>query len=163
MADVFGVDFKPESKTETVRAYATEHVRFSHANVSRGINKYQDCSKREDVSAKMKTKDINKFYELQEELGSGAAGSVWAAKDKRTDETVALKFIEKEQAMSEEERFKLKNECGILVTLDHPNVTHFYGIVEEPTRYCIATEFCSGGTVMDLVLERDYLPEEDAR
>jgi serine/threonine protein kinase len=65
--------------------------------------------------------------------------------------------------MDEEDMFKLKNECGILVTLDHPNITHFYGICEEPTKFCIATEFCAGGTVLDFVLEKDYLVEEHAR
>jgi serine/threonine protein kinase len=110
----------------------------------------------------MRSNSINKYYSLIEELGSGSYGSVWKAKDKRTGGLVAIKFVERDEVMAEDQYVKFQNEVGLLTHLDHPNIQRVYGIVEEPTRYCMVMELCSGGSLMDLIDEVEFFPENMA-
>src|SRR5205807_8581082 len=66
-------------------------------------------------------------YELIKRLGQGAFGSVWLARNKQTQEEVALKLlrlpddVQSEQAhLKERERFM--REVQIALILDHPHV-----------------------------------------
>jgi serine/threonine protein kinase len=110
----------------------------------------------------MKANSVKKYYMMIKKLGEGSFGEVWKAKDRRTNRIVALKFINRNELMSSEEYLKFQNEAGILIHLDHPNVQHIYGIVEEPTRYCLSTSYYEGGTLMDLIDELECFPEKMA-
>ncbi|MCA9700226.1 MAG: protein kinase, partial [Myxococcales bacterium] len=59
-------------------------------------------------------------YELQERLGSGAMGVVYAAHDRKLDRQVAIKRIRAE--LGGDRRRLLEREAQAMARLSHPNV-----------------------------------------
>ena len=62
--------------------------------------------------------------------------------------------------LTDYEQSKMRQELNLLTSLDHPNVMYFRGMVEERTRYCLVSEFCKGGSVLDLLEEYEYIEED---
>lgn len=87
----------------------------------------------------------NKFgvglYELQfkERIGSGAAGTTYAAEYK--GKKVAVKVAGSNEISLE----GWEAEVVVLGYLGHPNVVNFLGAVMEPPTHCLVMEFCEGG------------------
>jgi serine/threonine protein kinase len=61
-------------------------------------------------------------YELLEEIGSGAMGMIYAARQKGVDRTVALKTIKGDVEKNHENIEKFLYEAQITGDLDHPNI-----------------------------------------
>lgn len=68
---------------------------------------------------------------------------------------VAIKSIAK--VTLKENLNMLKRELGILRTLDHPNVTRFYETYEDVRYVHFVMEYCSGGDLLDNILEKSIL------
>ena len=68
---------------------------------------------------------------------------------------VAIKSIAK--VTLKENLNMLKRELGILRTLDHPNVTRFYETYEDVRYVHFVMEYCSGGDMLDNILEKSIL------
>lgn len=51
----------------------------------------------------------------------------------------------------------LVQEAALLASMRHPNVVNFFGICREPP--CIITEFCSGGSLAEVLAEARRNPE----
>jgi serine/threonine protein kinase len=78
-------------------------------------------------------------YELVEQLGRGAMGSVYSARDPLLAREVALKILHKNAGNLDEAR--------ALARLAHPNVVAVYDVGEEDGRVWIAMERASGETL----------------
>lgn len=61
-------------------------------------------------------------YELLEEIGSGAMGTIYAARQKGVERTVALKTIKEDVDQNRENVEKFLYEAQITGDLDHPNI-----------------------------------------
>ncbi len=81
-------------------------------------------------------------YELQGELGRGAAGAVYRARDPRTGQEVALKLLA--AANDERSRRRFELEARALVRLRHPNVAAMLDAGEEAGRPWLALELVRG-------------------
>lgn len=68
-------------------------------------------------------------YELEAELGKGAQGTVFAARDAAGRE-VAIK-VRLTPFLTQEEWTRLEREAATLQELDHPNVVRFYELCED--------------------------------
>ena len=53
-------------------------------------------------------------------------------------------------------------EIDILKTMDHPNIVRLFEVYQDPKRYFIVTEHCSGGELFDQIIKRPYYSERDA-
>jgi tetratricopeptide (TPR) repeat protein/tRNA A-37 threonylcarbamoyl transferase component Bud32 len=88
-------------------------------------------------------------YVLEESIGSGAMGSVWAARDPELDRRIALKVLHREVQDSPESRgrARLLREAQALARLSHPNVivVHDFGTVGD--QFFIAMELVEGVTL----------------
>ncbi len=96
-------------------------------------------------------------YAITAELGAGAMGRVYLARDERTDRRVALKFIAPEAAASPEARARLLREAAAAARLSHPNIVALHAI-EETDRDLFLVEELVEGESLAKRLERGPLP-----
>jgi predicted Ser/Thr protein kinase len=102
-------------------------------------------------------------YEIIEELGRGAMGVVYKAKDPTIGRTVALKTLRLDvhglDAAEMVRRFQ--NEARAAGVLSHPNIVTIYDAGECDGIFYIAMEFIQGTTLHELLAEQHILPTED--
>lgn len=96
--------------------------------------------------------DPNEMWEIVGELGDGAFGKVYKAKNKETGALAAAKVIE---TKSEEELEDYIVEIEILATCDHPYIVKLLGAFYHDGKLWIMIEFCPGGAVDAIMLELD--------
>src|SRR5512134_1177673 len=99
-------------------------------------------------------------YELLGELGRGAMGVVYRARDPIIDRVVALKTIDSgrsgEAAASFTERFF--QEARSAGRLNHPNIVTIYDAGDAGGQAYIAMEFLEGTGLREMLDERAPLP-----
>ena len=90
-------------------------------------------------------------FELGPRIGRGSAGDVHTARDKLTDDIVAVKLVDLEEAEDEVE--DIQREISYLMQCSSPFVTKYLGCWLDPgsTRLAIAMEYMAGGSVADLI------------
>ncbi|EHB06789.1 Serine/threonine-protein kinase 10, partial [Heterocephalus glaber] len=96
--------------------------------------------------------DPNEVWEIMGELGDGAFGKVYKAKNKETGALAAAKVIE---TKSEDELEDYIVEIEILATCDHPYIVKLLGAYYHDGKLWIMIEFCPGGAVDAIMLELD--------
>ncbi|XP_074866054.1 serine/threonine-protein kinase 10 isoform X3 [Carettochelys insculpta] len=96
--------------------------------------------------------DPNEVWEIVGELGDGAFGKVYKAKNKETGALAAAKVIE---TKSEEELEDYMVEIEILASCDHPYIVKLLGAFYHDSKLWIMIEFCPGGAVDAVMLELD--------
>ncbi|NWZ01643.1 STK10 kinase, partial [Loxia curvirostra] len=94
--------------------------------------------------------DPGEVWEVVGELGDGAFGKVYKAKNKETGALAAAKVIE---TKSEDELEDYMVEIEILATCDHPHIVRLLGAFYWEGKLWIMIEFCPGGAVDATMLE----------
>jgi serine/threonine-protein kinase len=101
-------------------------------------------------------------FELIQRLGAGQTSVVWLATEKARAREVALKLPKPLLQSDPLLRRMFENEVHITLKLDHPNVVRaFDGRPTGPQAF-LSLEYCPGGTLDQLLLERGRLPLERA-
>ncbi|MCC6547128.1 protein kinase [Candidatus Sumerlaeota bacterium] len=83
-------------------------------------------------------------YELLDELGRGAMGIVYRARDKELEEVVALKILPDNLSNNPEAVRRFKIEARNARKLSHPNIVRIHDIGEEMGRKYISMEYVDG-------------------
>ncbi len=102
-------------------------------------------------------------FELIQRLGSGQTSVVWLATEKVRSREVALKLPKPSLQSDPLLRRMFENEVHITLKLDHPNVVRAYDGRPTGPQAFLSLEYCPGGTLDQLLLERGRLPLERAR
>ena len=98
-------------------------------------------------------------YELEKQLGRGAAGAVWAAVNVVTKRRVALKVLLDPEPRAAE---RLLREARAAGALKHPNVVDVYDvIVAEDGSPVLVLELLCGQTLEDLIRERAPMAQHE--
>lgn len=93
-------------------------------------------------------------------LGGGTFGNVYAAMDLDTGQLMAVKEIRlQDPKLIPTIAEQIRDEMGVLEVLDHPNVVSYRGIEVHRDRVYIFMEFCSGGSLANL-LEHGRIEDE---
>jgi tRNA A-37 threonylcarbamoyl transferase component Bud32 len=96
-------------------------------------------------------------YRLAEQIGRGAMGTVWRARDELLDRDVAVKEVRVPSSVSQEERDnsyqRTLREARTAARLSHPGVAAVYDVVEENGRPWIVMELVNGRSLDQVVTE----------
>lgn len=93
-------------------------------------------------------------------VGGGTFGNVYAAMNLDSGHLMAVKEIRlQDPKLIPTIAEQIREEMGVLEVLDHPNVVSYYGIEVHRDRVYIFMEFCSGGSLANL-LEHGRIEDE---
>ncbi|MFH1018196.1 MAG: protein kinase [Pseudomonadota bacterium] len=90
-------------------------------------------------------------YELLDELGRGAMGVVYRAKDKMLDRIVAFKTLPHTLKDDPSALESLMKEAQTAAKLNHPNIVTVYDIGEEAGNFFMAMEYVEGKTLKEVL------------
>jgi tRNA A-37 threonylcarbamoyl transferase component Bud32 len=96
-------------------------------------------------------------YDLEHQIGAGAAGTVWKAHRRGpVARIVALKRLRAGSAAADLAR--MRREATVLTELDHPHVVRVLEVLHDGDGVAIAMQYAPGGSLADLLAERGRLP-----
>ena len=151
----FNTKKKSEFEEELRHSINSIHERKnSLGSLSSGSSFLSDGESSVSISNKLFIDEINDSpstkYEILSKLGSGSFGNVYLARNKFTNEKVALKQIKKSSAnlLSDGE---IKDEIEILKKLDHPDIVRIIESFNTNNSYILITEYCEEGELFDQV------------
>jgi predicted Ser/Thr protein kinase len=111
----------------------------------------------------MNSPEVIGRYEIIEELGRGAMGSVFKARDPAVGRTVALKTIHSmalEGAQSEEYRMRFSREARASGVLAHPGIVPVFDVGEHRGAPFLVMEFVAGRTLADAMKKGERFTQE---
>lgn len=86
-------------------------------------------------------------YDIQEELGSGAFATVYKARDKKLDRTVAIKILHEHLRWDPDNIERFHNEASSASKLNHPGIVTIYDRGEMNGRFYITMAYIDGQTL----------------
>ncbi|KAI9282558.1 kinase-like domain-containing protein [Sporodiniella umbellata] len=119
-------------------------------------------------------------YEILEKVGEGAFSYVYRAKDKVTEQEVAIKVVRKKELDASEngkahlhpnmkkktkatERANILKEVQIMQNIKHKNIVQLIQFSESDEHYFLILEICKGGEMFHRIVKLTYLSEDLAR
>ncbi|KAM6578418.1 hypothetical protein CsatB_030255 [Cannabis sativa] len=101
-------------------------------------------------------------YELGRLLGQGTFAKVYYARSLVTNQSVAIKVIDKEKIMKVGLIEQIKREISIMRLVKHPNIIELYEVMATKTKIYFVVEYAKGGELFNKVA-KGRLKEDVAR
>lgn len=101
-------------------------------------------------------------YELGRLLGKGTFAKVYYARSMSTNQSVAIKVIDKDKILRVGLVDQVKREISVMKMVKHPNVIHLYEIMATKTKIYFVMEYAKGGELFNKVA-KGKLKEDVAR
>jgi tRNA A-37 threonylcarbamoyl transferase component Bud32 len=101
-------------------------------------------------------------YAILAELGRGAEGVVYRARDLKADTVVALKLLQHDEG-SDERLLRFRRELQLARKVTHPNVVRIYDLVELPGRFGLSMELVDGVSLESRIARGPLTREELVR
>jgi Tol biopolymer transport system component len=92
-------------------------------------------------------------YEVIGELGAGAMGEVYRARDTRLNRDVALKVVAGRFPEDPNRLARFRREAQVLAALNHPNIAAIYGVEESQGVRALVLELVEGPTLADRIAQ----------
>ncbi len=101
-------------------------------------------------------------YEILRQLGRGAMGVVYLARDPQIDRVLALKTVRFDGPSTsftvEEAKARFLKEARISGRLQHPNIVTVYDVGDDAGTLYLAMEYISGGSLQERLAEQTPFP-----
>ncbi|KAL9460067.1 hypothetical protein AB3S75_003295 [Citrus x aurantiifolia] len=101
-------------------------------------------------------------YEMGRMLGQGTFAKVYYGKNLVTQESVAIKVINKDQVKKQGLLEQIKREISVMRLVKHPNIVELKEVMATKTKVFFVIEYVKGGELFAKVL-KGKLKEESAR
>ncbi|KAF2303028.1 hypothetical protein P3X46_020187 [Hevea brasiliensis] len=101
-------------------------------------------------------------YEIGKLLGHGTFAKVYHARNVKTNESVAIKVIDKEKILKGGLMAHIKREISILRRVRHPNIVQLFEVMATKAKIYFVMEYVRGGELFNKVA-KGRLKEEVAR
>jgi serine/threonine protein kinase len=105
---------------------------------------------------------IAERYELEELVGKGGMSSVYRAKDRLLERTVAIKVLHEHYSRDDDYVERFRREARAAAQLSHPNIVTVIDRGEDGGRQFIVFEFIDGQNLKQLVESKGRLPVRTA-
>jgi len=101
-------------------------------------------------------------YELEELVGKGGMSTVYRAKDRLLERTVAIKLLHEHYSRDEDYVERFRREARAAARLSHPNIVTVIDRGEADGRQFIVFEYVDGQNLKQLVASQGRLPVRTA-
>lgn len=107
-------------------------------------------------------------YRIEAEIGRGAYGRVYRARDIKLDRPVAIKELAKGADDLGSSQFadyvrRFEREARVQAGFNHPNIVHVYELIQESAdRLYLVMEYADGENLRDALTRRGPLPVDEA-
>ncbi|XVE58933.1 hypothetical protein DITRI_Ditri05aG0002900 [Diplodiscus trichospermus] len=105
---------------------------------------------------------LTQRYEVGRLLGQGTFAKVYYARSIQSNQSVAIKVIDKEKVRRAGLINQIKREISVMRIARHPNIVQLYEVMATKTKIYFAMEYCKGGELFDKVA-KGKLKEDVAR
>ncbi|XP_029295252.1 death-associated protein kinase 1 [Cottoperca gobio] len=109
--------------------------------------------------------NVEEFYVIGDELGSGQFAVVRRCRHRNTGVEYAAKSIKKRRSKSSRRgvtREDIEREVNILKEIQHPNIITLHEVFENKAEVILILELVAGGELFDFLAEKESLSEEEA-
>lgn len=104
--------------------------------------------------------DFSERFALEGQIGSGGMASVWRARDRVLERTVAVKRLHPHVAADPESAARFEREALLAASLSHPGVVTVYDAGRDEQGPYIVMEHVEGETLADLI-RREHRVDPD--
>ncbi|CAH8358775.1 unnamed protein product [Eruca vesicaria subsp. sativa] len=94
---------------------------------------------------------LTEKYEVGRLLGQGTFAKVYYGRSILTNQSVAIKMIDKDKVMKVGLMEQIKREISVMRIAKHPNVVELYEVMATKTRIYFVMEYCKGGELFNKV------------
>ena len=101
-------------------------------------------------------------YNIKQIIGRGTFSIVKLGEHKLTKEKVAIKIMQKNKVINQEDLIRIEREIQMLKCLNHINVIKIYNILEDSKRFYIIMEYCENGELFNRIVEKKRLSEDES-
>ncbi|CAG2161698.1 unnamed protein product [Oppiella nova] len=105
----------------------------------------------------IKTSSVYDFYDILEEIGTGAFGVVHRCREKKTGHIFAAKFIPVSHPL---EKSIIRKEIDIMNHLHHAKLIRLHDAFEDDDEMVLIYEFMSGGELFERITDEGYKMSE---
>lgn len=105
---------------------------------------------------------LTQKYEIGRLLGQGTFAKVYYARSIRTNQSMAIKVIDKEKILRVGLVDQIKREISVMRIVRHPNIVQLYEVMATKSKIYFAMEYCKGGELFNKVA-KGKLKEDVAR
>ena len=99
-------------------------------------------------------------YILFDQIGMGTFSKVTRAFHLITEQTVAVKILDKEKIEDEIDIERIIREIEILKNIHHPNIAQMYETYSTVHNFYLMIEYVSGGDLFDYITSHNFLSEK---
>ena len=96
-------------------------------------------------------------YILFDQIGMGTFSKVTRAFHLITEQTVAVKILDKEKIEDEIDIERIIREIEILKSIHHPNIAQMYETYSTIHNFYLMMEYVAGGDLFDYITSHNYL------
>ena len=112
---------------------------------------------------KSREKQSIREYQSLSIIGKGAFGEVHVCREIKTGNIVAIKKIKKDVLIEKNQVIHIRNEQLFMSNVKSPWIVDLKASFQEGDYLYLVMEYCPGGDLMNLLIEKDILTEKEAK